>query len=67
MTDYKPEDLAAGWEFKILRSATSRRTWRGVTRSATATSSVSSNGARCARVTGVFEVVALMILQSIET
>ena len=24
MTDYKPEDLAAGWEFKILRSATSR-------------------------------------------
>ena len=22
MTDYRPEDLAAGWEFKILRSAT---------------------------------------------
>ena len=24
MTDYKPEDLAASWEFKILRSATGR-------------------------------------------
>jgi hypothetical protein len=24
MTHYKPEDLAEGWEFKILRSATSR-------------------------------------------
>ena len=24
MTDYRPEDLAAGWEFKILRSATGR-------------------------------------------
>ena len=24
MTGYSPEDLAAGWEFKILRSATGR-------------------------------------------
>jgi hypothetical protein len=24
MTDYRPEDLTAGWEFKILRSATGR-------------------------------------------